>query len=428
MPSPDLAIGILSAVVPHIHPLRREAIRGSWLRFQGPWLAKFVLRCGGVQDASAHVSIRKAAKALTAEMQRHNDTLCTPLPASEGRLRGPVQTLHWWVRHALTVACTTCRWIAKADDDTYIHVPDVLRYHLAALPAEGAAHAYYGYSGYYSLVERRGDYFGFHGFAPHHQAATMTLRHLQLGAATGGDLARLSRKLRVRHGGERNATVTAGPFPFACGPFLALGHRLAAAFAHSQQIADDVAALSALPEEGHPLVVEDAWLGSVLWRHLRHTTPVHLFQLNTAWGKLYSDGDGFQVHPAVAIWHNRRKVTARVRMLYEFAAMGHHCSMRVRWLLLRRHCCGRRTTAGAPVGVEWPVWTARIDDASSCAARPAVNLRNTTTLRALGVIDRLRGVDLWRKERLQRRELEGGIRQKRSVQAEIFRSPRALRL
>ena len=399
-------------MVPHIHPLRREAIRASWLRFRGPWLATFVLRCGGMDDASAQATIRKAAKALTSEMQRHNDTLCTPLPASEGRLRGPVQALHWWVRHAI-VACPSCRWIAKADDDTFVHVPDVLRYHLSAMPVEGAAHAYFGYSGYYSLVERRGDYFGFHGFAPHYQAATRQLHH---GATAGLGLARLSRKLRARHGGEHNVTITAGPFPFACGPFFALGRRLAAAFAQSPQIANDVAALSTLPEEGHPLVVEDAWLGSVLWRFLRHTTPVHLFQLNTAWGKLYADGDGFQVHPAVSIWHNRRKVTARVRVLYEFAALDHHCPVRVRWELLRRHCCGRRTTgAGASDGVEWPVWTARIDDeSSSCAARPAVNLRNASTLRALGVADRLQGVDLWRKERLPRRELDAGngMRQK----------------
>ena len=52
--------------------------------------------------------------------------LCTPLPVSEGRLRGPVMALHWWFRHA-TAQCVTCKYVGKADDDVYIHLPDVLR-------------------------------------------------------------------------------------------------------------------------------------------------------------------------------------------------------------------------------------------------------------------------------------------------------------
>ena len=64
--APEAAIGILSALVPHTHPTRREAIRSGWLRFEEIGervLAKFVLRCGGMEAEE----LRKAAALLSEE-------------------------------------------------------------------------------------------------------------------------------------------------------------------------------------------------------------------------------------------------------------------------------------------------------------------------------------------------------------------------
>ena len=215
---PWLAVGILSAILPRVHPARRAAIRAGWLRFpeaSSSVLARFVLRCG-LDDATAPAELRLALTALRNESTQAGDVVCSPLAAAEGRMRGPVMALVWWLRHAIK-ACKSCRFVAKADDDVYVHLHD-MGAHLAAIPSEAANLAYYGYVGYYSIVEWPGRYFGFHGWGPYFQAANWR-------RPTSLELARLSRKISHRDG-ESNATrvsVTAGPFPFACGPFLALG-------------------------------------------------------------------------------------------------------------------------------------------------------------------------------------------------------------
>ena len=45
-------------------------------------------------------------------------------------------------------------------------------------------------------------------------------------------------------------------------------------------------------------MVEDAWLGAALWRFVGRSLPINVFTLNTRWGHLYVDGDGFRVSPS----------------------------------------------------------------------------------------------------------------------------------
>ena len=56
---------------------------------------------------------------------------------------------------------------------------------------------------------------------------------------------------------------------------------------------------------GHSCDVQDAWLGSAMWRFLGQL-PVNLFALNRGWGTLYFDTDGLRLPPTVVVWHNRR--------------------------------------------------------------------------------------------------------------------------
>ena len=129
-----------------------------------------------------------------------------------------------------------------------------------------------------------------------------------------------------------------------------------------------------------------------MWRFLGQL-PVNLFALNRGWGTLYFDTDGLRLPPTVVVWHNRRKVTARVRILYEHA-QAQHCSLPLHWRQQSASCCGRRRRTGPH---HWPVWAAHVNE-SACARATTLNLRNLSTLDRLGVLERLAGVDLWRRE------------------------------
>lgn len=52
--------------------------------------------------------------------------LVESIPWNETRVRGPVLTLAWWLKY-VSINLSHARFVGKVDDDTYIHVPDLIR-------------------------------------------------------------------------------------------------------------------------------------------------------------------------------------------------------------------------------------------------------------------------------------------------------------
>jgi hypothetical protein len=94
-----------------------------------------------------------------------------------------------------------------------------------------------------------------------------------------------------------------GAFPFPNGPFFGVGRKLAAALIAAPGVAADQVAFGRLPA-GHRMIVEDAWLGSAVWRHLGVTAPVQIFALGH-FNRLFYDTSGCHVTTDLAIFHMR---------------------------------------------------------------------------------------------------------------------------
>ena len=113
---PFLAIGILSA--PEFLE-RRLVVRATWMQLPR------------ASDVSIMFVIRSRfappplTQLLAAEQQRFNDVLELRVQWNETRFRGPVLSLALWLRHA---ASLDAKWIAKTDDDVYLHVPFLERF------------------------------------------------------------------------------------------------------------------------------------------------------------------------------------------------------------------------------------------------------------------------------------------------------------
>ena len=156
--------------------------------------------------------------------------------------------------------------------------------------------------------------------------------------------------------------------------------------------------LKRLPPK-HPLVVEDVWLGSALWRYVGGQLPLQLYALNTLWDSVYMDTDGFRVGSEIAIFHNRRKYINRITVLYLYSEV-EHCTLLPRWTQQRADCCGDsgkvwRRTGRFHGPNAWPHYIASVDR-SACngqwahkSRRRLTDLRNVSNLRRLGVLERL---------------------------------------
>jgi hypothetical protein len=122
------------------------------------------------------------------ENATHGDMICTPVPENAGRLKGPSLGVLAWFDHVLAVR-PRARYIAMADDDAYLHIPELVSI-LRGIP--NRTYAYIGAIMGWSFHDE--DYlfraFGWSGCA--------------------------------------NCT---GPFPFAVGSFMAVSAPLAAALA-----------------------------------------------------------------------------------------------------------------------------------------------------------------------------------------------------
>lgn len=112
-PSPFIALGVISATTP-TGRRRRAAARDSWLRYvpETSFAIRFVLRCGGLTSV--------ARSQLRAEDDERR-VICADdsIRAREGRHRGPLLALAWWLQHAL-MAFPSAMFIAKSDSDVFL--------------------------------------------------------------------------------------------------------------------------------------------------------------------------------------------------------------------------------------------------------------------------------------------------------------------
>lgn len=149
-----------------------------------------------------------------------------------------------------------------------------------------------------------------------------------------------------------------GPFPFACGVFLVVGSGVVRQLLSSGAYHADFERLWRLPKT-QPLLVEDAWLGSAIWRFL----PRIQLQLFTFLGDrlLYVDAlHGMLIKRPLMVWHNRFKFTHRIDLLQMFADR-HHCQSDLVWKRIANppYCCNpRRNNAsiGPSGGPRWPIY------------------------------------------------------------------------
>lgn len=345
MCKPQLAVGVPSGSG-IAHARRRAAIRASWLKFDefrsGIAVGVFVVRCAANETASS---------ALRAEAARHpNDTLCSPLgqgcSSNACRTRGVVLALIYWLRHTLT-ALPSVRWIAKADDDVFINIPRIIAY-LDAIPTAIAPWAFFGTPGFFSTLENETMLIP-RGYAPSYQFALKVARRYALRRQCG-ELTR-SRSCRI-----------VGPFPYMCGQFFALGAGIVRAVVLQRtDLGEEERRIARLPDS-NPLVTEDVWLGSLLFRFLdaRGQPPrasnranaqlsttagersawlrrpqLALFSLEGQRGlwldPTHAKADKLRVPSTLIVYHNRLRVHRWMTRLYDFATVLQRCATPLRW-------------------------------------------------------------------------------------------------
>ncbi|KAL1520113.1 hypothetical protein AB1Y20_023585 [Prymnesium parvum] len=312
MESPEpllLAIGVVSA--PSFFE-RRMGVRASWMRWPearraAPVLTRFVVRSLGAPS--------RLRTLLALEASHHNDLLRVPVRWDESRVKGPVLCLAAWLVHAARHH-RAARFVAKVDDDVYVHLPDLLR-SLRPLHAAEAVQL-----GKLAWFHWHADIFEHEGFG-----------------WTYGQAHVAGRRCRS----EPNASACAGPFPFATGFLQLLSAPLARFLAGSRVMDDDVRRLAAMEHvrkrngAAQRMVMEDVWLGSLLHRAspplpIRHVT---FSELNAP--TFVSDEWGFRATRTALLVHLRVKAAGRMLALHDFMTSAEHCGCATR-LLCRQGC------------------------------------------------------------------------------------------
>ena len=302
-----LAMGVVSAPE---YVERRIGSRESWFGWSNvcaggtpvrppacAFSVEFVVRTGGASDAMS--------KLLQTEHQEYSDLLRVPtIPWNETRLRGPVLSVAAWFSHA-AVAHADALFIAKLDDDAYVHAPGLealLRKARIAAPNPDAIYlgAMSWFHWFPNIFERSG--FGW----------TYTMAwHLGLSCRN----ATLAEERCLHKGCGR----CEGPFPFASGYLAVLSTPLVLALVAADGLAlrDDVPRLRAasglITRTGGvmPKVMEDIWLGSLFHRQppSRPMTFVALSERDD--NTLVSDGWGLKVTKSSLIVHVKNHMPGR---------------------------------------------------------------------------------------------------------------------
>ena len=243
-PATVLSIGVIT-VPDQID--RRMLLRAAWLKKPwagdgGPVAAHFVLRSGGAPPW--------LDEQLRSEEAQHGDILRVSVPWDESRLKGPLLTLAAFITHEARRAAA--RYIAKVDDDAFVHVADLLALTRRLGAAVPDRMQYMGMLTWNSWFPEKWDRFGF-GWT--HRDALKSARRC-----------RNATWVATRCGDGCGAC--SGPFPFMAGYLIVLSAPLAVHMAGA--LPAEVARLGPHTERSlvtnggyqHSRIFEDIWLGS----------------------------------------------------------------------------------------------------------------------------------------------------------------------
>ena len=309
---------------------RRHVIRTSWLRsavVNDSVCAHFVLRCGGLDE--------RTVTAIAVENRSAADLLCASVPASDGRVRGPLLALWWWLRYAYH-AYPHARFVGKADDgafslffdlssvafahsrpsgsncrgrpDVFVHLPDAERL-LLTIPPSVAPNALLGVIMYFQLTTFPNAY-EIHSFGSTAQTSRKHRTPPSLRCDDGaGEEVGVGASVRGARGANgTNASSLSGPsgkrcygpFPLPCGPFWALGRGVVQSLMSADgEVAADLERIRALPASNHR-ILDDVWLGSILWRFVGGAVPVALFTIDARGPLFFDRSDRFRARTSRA--------------------------------------------------------------------------------------------------------------------------------
>ena len=178
-------------------------------------------------------------------------------------MTGPLRALWWWITYAAS-AHQAAKFVGKADDDIYVHLSDVVM-HLASIPIQSREMAVYGVASYFQLTTIPGAY-EIHSYATtaKHSRTFNVARHLRCNlpnASSGGGAGSRSSSSSSSSGSSSSSDLSMwdnplkqcyGPFPFACGPFYALGAGVVRALLQADgQVLEDLERIKGISSCGH---------------------------------------------------------------------------------------------------------------------------------------------------------------------------------
>ena len=252
-----LAVGILS---PPENEARRAILRATWLSVVSEEaVTRFIVRARGAPPS--------VCRRLQGEAAAFGDTLLLRGVAyNETNLRGPVLTLIEWIDYAAR-RLPLARFVAKVDDDVYVHAPGVVAMLQRLSPSLRHKRVLAGPLAWHGWSARQWQACG---FGWRYQGAARSLEDCR----------------------RSNSTSYAGPFPFAIGYIILLSAPLVAALSRSPALRGEAARLRAVPSEsvrgacrhssegcGSPQIHEDVWLGFLVHTYLAASSAVAFVDL-----------------------------------------------------------------------------------------------------------------------------------------------------
>lgn len=231
--TPWLAVlGVLT--IPE-HAQLRSAVRESWLSEDPSAVQMQVRFVARAPSSEASINVPVLAGDLDEEARANRDMVFVRAPANMSRALGPLVSWQLWLDCALE-AWPYTRNIGKADDDVWLHLPQVAM-HLHASQA---------------WLERR---------HPEHEQPLMywgIMERFHLNLTTGLPIGfgyKFGSDCRQRPATMWDDQALAGPFPFAKGPCFFASTPLVAQIAAStelQALVDSVATTRLRDHEEHP--------------------------------------------------------------------------------------------------------------------------------------------------------------------------------
>jgi len=346
------------------HDRHRREIRSTWLASPVAIHSYFVL-CG-----------LGALKRTIDEARAQGDMIFLQCPARMPCMQGTLRKLISWLRCAQS-AWPSASLIGKADDDTWVHLPDVertLRHTLLKLALE-QPHAspllYWGSmeSYHWDLEMRRP--VGFRGLrfafrllpaGSWSGSGRFEYCHRRLAPNSSSALVRLAASRELPREWLADASTVAasgsivGPFPFAKGPLYFLSAQLAARVTSDPWVQAELRTLSreigvgAATRAEKTWAWEDVFLGLAL-SMVTNGSALNLFAVDAGEADHFSSlwETGLKLAPTTALWHpvtwgvQRRKSVDSIGRAHVWQRT-HHCSLAIKGLLCHNYtsCAGGR--------------------------------------------------------------------------------------